>query len=253
MLAVLSVTLFVQTAASAQRSGSTISTTAIFEAIGVREGVTVCETGAGDGELSIAAARIVGPNGRVYTSELGEDRLKTLREHVANSGLAHITVVAGDAVRTNFPEAGCDALFMRNVYHHFADPAAMNASISGALRPGGRVAIVDFSPPDKEAAHPSDRSKDGMHGVSAETVSRELEEAGFEPVSSEAGEQRWFMVVVSKPKQEEEFTCATWMDTCCRCPGRTFPPIAAWPGRPAGSGGSTAHSSSGSASGTTST
>jgi tRNA A58 N-methylase Trm61 len=198
----LFITLFVPAAAPAQRPApaSTIPTERIFQAIGVREGVTVCEIGAGDGELTVAAARIVGPDGRVYTSELGEDRVKALQEKVAASGLARITAVAGDPVRTNFPEAACDALFMRNVYHHFADPAAMNASIATALRPGGRLAVVDFSPPDKEAERAADRAKDGMHGIRAETLARELEDAGFEPVSSELGDQRWFMVVVSKPK-----------------------------------------------------
>jgi ubiquinone/menaquinone biosynthesis C-methylase UbiE len=195
----LLITLLTPVSPAAQRSGASISTDKIFEAIGVRDGTTVCEIGAGDGELSIAAARIVGPEGRVYTSELGEERLKALRKKVADSGLAQITVIDGDAGRTNFPEGRCDALFMRNVYHHFNDPAAMNASISAALQPGGRAAIVDFTPPDKEAAIPADRAKDGMHGVSPESVSREMKDAGLEPVSSEAGAQRWFIVVVSKP------------------------------------------------------
>jgi precorrin-6B methylase 2 len=196
---ILFVTLLVPAIGLAQRSGSTIDTGKIFEAIGVREGATVCEIGAGDGDLSIAAARAVGPEGRVYTSELGEGRVKALQKAVAASGLAHITVIEGDPVKTNFPDGVCDALFMRNVYHHFADPAAMNASISTALEPGGRLAIVDFSPPGKEAASAEDRDNDGMHGVTAESVSREMAQAGFEPVSSEHGDQRWFLVVVAKP------------------------------------------------------
>jgi len=199
--ALLFVTLFIPAAPSAQRSGSSIATEQIFEAIGVREAATVCEIGAGDGDLSIAAARAVGPNGRVYTSELGESRVNTLRERVSKSDLAQITVVAGDAAKTNFPDAACDALFMRNVYHHFAEPAVMNTSIAAALKPGGRLAVVDFAPPSKEAERAADRDQDGMHGVSAESVARELQEAGFEPVSSESGTQRWFMVVGARPKR----------------------------------------------------
>jgi SAM-dependent methyltransferase len=83
---------------------------------------------------------------------------------VTASGLAHITVVSGDSTRTNFPDGACDSLFMRNVYHHFADPARMNASISAALAAGALFAVVDFTPPAAEAASPADRSKDGMHG-----------------------------------------------------------------------------------------
>lgn len=206
---VLLVTLVIPTAIWAiQRSQSgSIAPEKIFEALASREGQTVCEVGAGDGELSIAAAKVVGSNGRVYTSELGADRVKALREKVAASGLGHITVVEGDATKTQFPDAACDALFMRNVYHHLADPAAMNASIATSVKRGGRVAVVDFTPPGKEAETPTDRSKDGMHGISAESLSRELKDAGLEPVSSQLGDQRWFMVVVAKPRTEPAVLC----------------------------------------------
>ena len=197
--ALLFVTLFIPGAASAQRPGSSIATDRILDAIGAKEGVTICEIGAGDGDLSIAAARIVGPTGRVYTNELGESRVKSLQERVAGSGLPQITVVAADPARTNFPDAACDALFMRNVYHHFGDPAAMNASIVAALKPGGRVAVVDFSPPREEATRATERDDDGTHGVTPGSVARELKAAGLEPVSDDRGEQRWFMVVVAKP------------------------------------------------------
>ena len=194
----LFVTLFVPVTVLAQRSGSTIASEQIFDALRLRDGVTVCEIGAGDGDLSIAAARLVGPQGHVYTSELGDSRVNTLRERVAKSTLAQITVVAGDAARTNFPDEACDAIFMRNVYHHFEEPAVMNASIAAALKPGGRLAVVDFAPANKEAERAADRDEDGSHGVSAESVSRELRAARLEPVSSDSGAQRWFMVVAAK-------------------------------------------------------
>jgi ubiquinone/menaquinone biosynthesis C-methylase UbiE len=201
--ALLLVTLLIPTAASAWQAG-TIDAQKIFAALELRDGSTVCEMGAGDGELSIAAARVVGAQGRVYTSELGTERLKALRDKVERSGLAQITVVDGDAVKTNFPAGACDALFMRNVYHHFEDPAAVNSSIAASLKESGRLAIVDFGPPPgKEASRPADRGKDGMHGITAPTLERELKEAGFQAIASETGTQRWFMIVVSKPKAQD--------------------------------------------------
>lgn len=191
----LSVTLLVPVAAAAQ-AGAAPSGERIFDALGIREGLTVCEVGAGSGSLSLAAAKIVGPTGRVYTSELGEARVQKLRDAVEASGLQHVTVVAGDAGKTNFPDGSCDALFMRDVYHHFTNPAAMNAAIHAAVRPGARVAIVDFTPPGEEAA-PPERARDGSHGVMPETVVREMEAAGFEAVSSDSG-GRWFLVVLAK-------------------------------------------------------
>jgi ubiquinone/menaquinone biosynthesis C-methylase UbiE len=144
-------------------------------------------------------AKIVGDKGKVYTSELGDDRVAGLDKAVKQSSLSHVTVVTGDPKETKFPDGCCDAIFMRNVYHHFADPAAMNASIVRSLKSGSRVAVVDFTPPDKEAERPGDRGKDGMHGVTAETVARELQAAGLTIVETVTGKDRWFMVVAMKP------------------------------------------------------
>lgn len=180
--------------------GGSVANARIFDALALHEGSTVCEIGAGDGALSLEAADRVGARGHVYTSELGDQRVDTLRDKVGAARKPQVQVIAGDASATNFPGAACDALFMRNVYHHFSDPAAMNKSIWSAVAPGGRVAVVDFTPPGKEAERSAGRSKDGTHGVAPDTVSRELKEAGFEPVSTEKGTQRWFMVVVAKPR-----------------------------------------------------
>jgi ubiquinone/menaquinone biosynthesis C-methylase UbiE len=176
-----------------------LATEKIFEAIELKEGRTACEIGAGSGELSIAAAKIVGSSGRVYTSELGDSRVTTLQKNVADAHLSQISVVTGAPAKTNFPDAGCDVLFMRDVYHHFTDPAAMTASIALAVKPGGRVAIVDFTPSGEEAARPDERAKDGKHGVSATSVTREMLAAGFTPVPPGAAAQRWFLLVFSKP------------------------------------------------------
>jgi tRNA A58 N-methylase Trm61 len=93
--ALLLVTVLVPGTAAAQGSGP-ISNAQILDSLSVREGATICEMGAGDGELTLAAARLVGSQGRVYASELGDDRVKTLRAKVGDSTLAPITVVAGD-------------------------------------------------------------------------------------------------------------------------------------------------------------
>ena len=196
--ATLFITLLVAGAVVAQQGGSRIAADEIFAALGVREGLTVCEMGAGDGELTLAAAQAVGSRGRVYTSELGDERLRALRERVAESALRQVTVVDGDPHGTNFPAGACDALFMRNVYHHFADPAAMNASIAASLKPGGRLAVVDFSPPSDEASTAAERDADGTHGVRSETLSRELQHAGFENVSTAQAADRWYMVVATR-------------------------------------------------------
>jgi ubiquinone/menaquinone biosynthesis C-methylase UbiE len=194
----LGVALLLPSASAAQGTGS-LPTARIFDALALRSGATVCEVGAGDGELSIAAADRVGSRGQVYTSELGDERLKTLRDKVAAAKRPNIQVVAAGADHTNFPDAACDALFMRNVYHHIESPGPMSASLAASLKPGGRLAIVDFTPPGAEAPLPADRDQDNMHGVTPDSVRRELADAGFVAQKTETGSGRWFMVVAVRP------------------------------------------------------
>ena len=88
---------------------------------------------------------------------------------------------------------------MENVYHHFEDPTAMNASIFRTVKAGGRVAVMDFPPNGDEAKDPKDRDEEKHHGVKAATVQAELERAGFELVKVEKVGTQGFIVVVKKP------------------------------------------------------
>ncbi len=165
-------------------------------------GQTVADIGAGDGELAVALAREVGPSGRVYATELREDRLRGIREAAKDAGLENVSVVEAHATRTNLPERCCDALILRRVYHHIDDPKQMNASLRESLKPGGFLAIIDFVPDSSESDDPSKRDTGDQHGVTAATVVRELRDAGFEVVSNEDGPRSGrFMVVVRRPAE----------------------------------------------------
>ena len=198
---VLTALLLVATSVQAQRQAApaAASVDAIVQALSIPAGGTACEVGAGDGALSIAIARALAPAGDVFANELGETKVKALQAAVTASGAARIAVVAATETSTNFPDARCDAVVLKDVYHHLADPAAVNLSILRALKPGGRVVVVDFTPPADEAPTPADRGKDGMHGVLPATVERELKAAGFETVpGTPPRDARWFMVVMAK-------------------------------------------------------
>jgi ubiquinone/menaquinone biosynthesis C-methylase UbiE len=171
----------------------------MIAALDIHEGSVVAEMGAGSGGRTIDIAKHVGATGRVYSTELGDDRLRNLRNAVEKSGAKNVTVQAAHATQTNLAEGCCDALFMENVYHHFEDPAAMNASIFRTVKPGGRVAVMDFPPRGDEAKEPKDRDDDKHHGVKAATVQAELERAGFEAIRVEKVNQDGFLVLVRKP------------------------------------------------------
>jgi ubiquinone/menaquinone biosynthesis C-methylase UbiE len=116
----------------------------------------------------------------VYANEVDEGDLEDIRERVEKEGLRQITVVAGTQGGTGLPTACCDAVLLRRVYHHFTDPQVMLRDLFRALRPGGRLAVVDFAP--NSWSPPPGVPERGGHGVEAEEVIRGLTTAGFELV-----------------------------------------------------------------------
>ena len=171
----------------------------LVAALHVHQGSVVGEIGAGSGELTIALAREVGPDGHVYSNELNASRRTEISRAVESSRLTNVTVVEGAPASGNLPDGCCDAIFMRNVYHHFADPPSMDASLFRAAKPGGYIAVIDFTPPGKESADPAGRATDKFHGVSAESVMRELKSAGFDEATSEVIARHAFIVVARRP------------------------------------------------------
>lgn len=174
----------------------------LIDVLELNESSIVADVGAGHGEFSIALARHV-TSGKVYSSELGTSRVERLRRNVESASVSNVTVIEGDPRVTNLPEACCDALFVRNVYHHFDYPASMNRSIWKSLKPGGRLAVIDFEPRGSESEDPEGRDEGGQHGVTVKTVVEELRQAGFRLISTEEEQSgRDIYVVMEKPLEE---------------------------------------------------
>ena len=146
-------------------------------------GGVVADVGAGDGEMTLAAAERVGPTGRVFTTEIDDQKLAHLEEIAAQH--KNITAVKAAANATNLPPACCDSIVMRRVYHHITDPAEFGASLLESLKPGGLLAVIDFPPrhalPEVKEHVPQNR---GGHGAAKQLVIDELTAAGFEMLSA---------------------------------------------------------------------
>jgi ubiquinone/menaquinone biosynthesis C-methylase UbiE len=174
--------------------------TRLVTALKLHAGQTVADIGAGEGQLTIALAREVGPSGHVYATELDKDRLRDIRQAIESAGLKNVSVIEAHTTRTNLPEHCCDALVLRKVYHHFSNPVLMNASMRQSLKPEGLLAVMDFAPDSAESEDPSNRDTGDQHGITSATVVRELGQAGFEEVAIEEGTRPGrFMVVMRRP------------------------------------------------------
>jgi ubiquinone/menaquinone biosynthesis C-methylase UbiE len=147
-----------------------------------KAGQTLADVGAGEGEIGIAAAAVVGSSGKVYLTELDEQKRKALEVRVKDKGLKNVTVVQGAEKQTNLPDACCDEIVLRRVYHHFTAPVDMDASLLRSLKPGGELAVIDFPPrkwlteSDPVKGVPANR---GGHGIPQKILIDEMTAAGF--------------------------------------------------------------------------
>ena len=174
----------------------------LFELLELAPGMTVADVGAGSGPLTVLMAQRIGPEGRLYSTDIDQNRLKEIRAAVAKNHLQNVEVVEGAERATNLPDECCDAIFIRDVYHHFTDPASMDQSLAAALKPGGRLAIIDFEPrsgSELPAGVPANR---GGHGIRPELLESEVTAAGLskaETISQWDGQKGLFLILFRKP------------------------------------------------------
>ncbi len=152
--------------------------------LGLEPGTTVAEIGAGDGDFAFEFARRVGPGGHVYATEIEAEQRDAIAVEAKALGLANLTVLEAEVASTGLPAGCCRAAFMRRVYHHLTEPAALDADLLRALEPGALFLVVDFPPtwfliPFAPEGVGYERTE---HGIEIDAALRELVAAGFEPV-----------------------------------------------------------------------
>jgi protein-L-isoaspartate O-methyltransferase len=146
----------------------------LVELLDLTPGMTIADVGAGFGAWTMAFARWTGAPGRVFATEIGESQLAALQDLVQREQLANVTVIKGATDSTNLPAGCCEAILVRDAYHHFTRPGAMIKSLAAALKPAGRLAIVDFPPRPKTTVPEGVPVSRRGHGVPPEVVRREV-------------------------------------------------------------------------------
>ena len=106
--------------------------------------MAVADIGTGGGAMAVVLGKWIG-TGRVYATDITERALRTTREYAKKEGLTNVTVMEGGADRTNLPAACCDAVFLRQrLSPHHGDCRRSTRACCASLKPGGRLAIIDF-------------------------------------------------------------------------------------------------------------
>jgi ubiquinone/menaquinone biosynthesis C-methylase UbiE len=145
-----------------------------------KPGTVAADIGAGDGEYAFQAVELVGASGKVYATEIDAKKLAGLKSEVAKRKLENVIVMESKEADTNLPTGCCDAIFLRRVYHHLTKPAEFDRNLARSLKPGARLAIIDFAPRaglEPVEGVPANR---GGHGIPQKIVIEELSAAGLQ-------------------------------------------------------------------------
>lgn len=154
-------------------------TTDVFEALGLTVGSVVADLGAGGGWFTTRLARAVGSNGRVYAVDVNPISLRELREALPKE-LTNVEIVRGEENDPNLPPGQLDAVLVVNAYHEFAEYAAVLAKVREALKPGGRLVLIEPTPLRAEDATRAAQAK--RHQIAIEFAEADVTQAGFEIV-----------------------------------------------------------------------
>lgn len=120
----------------------------LLRELGLRQGMNVADVGAGTGYYSRRIAPLVGPAGVVYAVDVQPEMITMLSDLAKKAGLSNIKPVLSSEDNVRLPEASIDLVIMVDVYHELAFPYEVMESIVRALKPGGRVAYVEYRAED---------------------------------------------------------------------------------------------------------
>jgi ubiquinone/menaquinone biosynthesis C-methylase UbiE len=112
--------------------------------LNLRPGMVAADIGAGTGYLSVRLAAKVGPTGRVLAEDIQPEMIELLTNKMARAGIRNVFPVLGTESDPRLPAASVDLAIMVDVYHEFEFPREMMSALCAALKPGGRVAFVEY-------------------------------------------------------------------------------------------------------------
>jgi predicted methyltransferase len=161
----------------------------VLDALQVQAGQVIADVGAGGGYFTERFAQRLGPTGRVYATDVQPVMWRKLRERVAAKHLANVTVVEAAYDDPTLTAGACDLVFLSSVYKEISERPAYMRKVIPALKPGGRVAIIEYRPETRAPGPPR------KYRLSPAQVIAEMQAAGFHLVAQhEFLEREYFLV-----------------------------------------------------------
>jgi predicted methyltransferase len=146
----------------------------VIREMGLRDGDVVADLGAGTGYFTRRLAKAVAPSGRVYAVDIQPEMIGLLKRNVEKAGLTNVVPVLGTGDDPKLPRESLDWILLVDVYHELQRPRAVLARMREALKPAGKVALVEYRLEGLTALHIREE-----HRMSPKQVLAEWEPAGF--------------------------------------------------------------------------
>ncbi|MBI3491589.1 MAG: class I SAM-dependent methyltransferase, partial [Acidobacteria bacterium] len=114
----------------------------------IAKGASVADIGAGSGYITMKLASRVGPTGKVYANDIQPQMLQMLAKRLAAKKIANVILVQGAIDDPRLPPESVDLELLIDVYHEFSQPQAMLRGLRAALKPGGRLVLLEYRKED---------------------------------------------------------------------------------------------------------
>lgn len=115
----------------------------VIACLQLKPGDVVADIGSGLGAFTLPFARAVAPSGKAFAVDLWQDLLDHIREKARNGDVSNLQAILSKPDNPNLPENGVDLVFFHDVFHNTNDRQAYLSVLSPALKPGGRIAIIE--------------------------------------------------------------------------------------------------------------
>jgi SAM-dependent methyltransferase len=160
----------------------------------IPKGASVADIGAGSGFMTVRLAARVGPTGRVFANDVQPQMLNILARRLSNSKITNVTLIEGTIDDPKLPPASVDLEIMVDVYHELSQPQAMLRHLREALKPGGRLVLLEYRKEDPTVPIKPE------HKMSVAEAKIEVEAEGFTLAKvDEALPRQHILIFTAKP------------------------------------------------------